>query len=131
VPGEEVTAFLDAYIEAFAACGRGERDPRMLLEYFAAPVLLTTDDISTHLAGEGDILGWAQGQIDGMLAAGFDRIEVRDRAVELPNASTALVRGAFSRCRGDGSVLSNIDCTYVVTRADRIRIAALIVHSPA
>jgi hypothetical protein len=60
--------WLDSYIDAFAACGRGERETPALLEHFAPPVLLSTDDMAVRLTGESDVLGWAQGHIDGMRA---------------------------------------------------------------
>jgi hypothetical protein len=131
VPVQDLNLWLDSYLDAFAACGRGERDPAELLAYFAPPVLLSTDDSSVLLAEENGILGWAQGQIDGMRAADFDRIEVLDRAVEPLNTTTALVRGAFARHRHDGSEIGRLTATYlIVKRADDARIAALMVHSP-
>jgi hypothetical protein len=132
VSDDASNAWLDAYLEAFAACGRGEREPAVLLEHFAPPVLLSTDDVSVRLTDDSDILGWAQGQIDGMRAAGFDRIDVLDRAVEPLNATTALVHGAFARRRRDGSEISRLRATYlVVTTPGGERIAALVVHSAA
>ena len=122
--------WLDAYLETFAACGRGEREPAALLEHFAPPVLLSTDDVSVVLAEESDIVGWAQGQIDGMRAADFDRIDVLERSGESLNATTELVRGSFVRRRRDGSEISRLAATYLaVKRGESPRIAALVVHS--
>jgi hypothetical protein len=124
----DLSGWMDAYLDVFAACGRGEGGLDAVVEYYDPPVLLTTDDVSTRLATEGDVLAWAQGQVDGMMAAGFDRIEVLDLVVEPLNGTTSLVRGRFVRRRRDGSEISRIDATYLVVVGDQgPRIAALAV----
>jgi hypothetical protein len=131
VAGTDLTSWLDGYLDAFAACGRGEREPAALREYFAPPVRLGTDEVSLVLADSDDVLGWARAQVDGMRAAGFDRIEVLDRAIDPLNATTTLVRGSFVRRRRDGSEITRVTATYlVVTGPDGPRFAALVVHSP-
>jgi hypothetical protein len=43
-------AWFNDYLSAFAALGRGELDdPRLLLDYYAVPLLLTTDDAALAL----------------------------------------------------------------------------------
>jgi hypothetical protein len=122
---------MDAYLDAFAACGRGERDTAPLLEYYAPPVLLTSDDVCLLLRDENEFVAWAQNQADSMQAVGFDRIEVLDRAVEPLNRTSALVRGAFVRRRRDSTEISRLTATYVVvSRPGGVRIAALAIHSP-
>jgi hypothetical protein len=39
----DVRRWFDEYLDAFAACGRGERDPPSLLGYYGVPLLVTTD----------------------------------------------------------------------------------------
>jgi hypothetical protein len=39
--------WFDAYLAAFAACGRGESDDvRLLLRYYGVPLVLSTDEHS-------------------------------------------------------------------------------------
>ena len=67
-----------------------------------------------------------------MRLADFDRIDVLDRAVDVLNATTVLMRGTFARRRRDGSEISRLVVTYLVTeRPEGTRIAALMVRNPA
>ena len=129
MPSEDLGQWFDAYIEAFAACGRGERAPESLLDHYDPPLLLTTDDVCVRLPGDGEVLEWIKGQVDGMRAADFSRIEVLDRDIEPLNATTTLIGGSFARRRSDGSEIARLDVTYlVVERSGDPSIAALIVH---
>lgn len=53
----DVEAWFAEYLEASAACGRGERDTASLREYYGVPLLLTTDDGAAPLMREADVLG--------------------------------------------------------------------------
>lgn len=66
-----------------------------------------------------------------MRAADYDHTEVLSSEVTVLNSTSALYRGAFSRQRSDGSEISRLTVTYLVTGgpAGR-RISALAVHSP-
>jgi hypothetical protein len=44
--------FAEEYLDAFAACGRGERDAASLLDYYGVPLLLATDDGFFALTGD-------------------------------------------------------------------------------
>jgi hypothetical protein len=54
------------YVEAFAACGRGESETRALLAYYGVPLLLATDGGFIALTTEDQLVGTMQQQIDGM-----------------------------------------------------------------
>lgn len=65
-----------------------------------------------------------------MRAADYDHSEILDCEVTVLNSTTALYRGAFSRRRSDGTEISRLTATYLVTggAVDR-RVSALAVHS--
>jgi hypothetical protein len=72
-----------------------------------------------------------QAQVDGMRAAGYHRTEILDREITALNSTSALYRGTFSRQRSDGSEISRVTATYLVTDGPPgRRISVLAVHSP-
>jgi hypothetical protein len=132
VDASDVSQWFDEYLEAFAACGRGERDTRSLLAYYGDPLVLTTDDGFFALTGEDQVVAAVAPQIDRMRAADFSRSEILESEVTVVNGTSALYRGTISRRRGDGAELGRLAATYLVTDgpAGR-RITVLAVHSSA
>jgi hypothetical protein len=127
----DVSRWFDEYLDAFAACGRGERDTASLLAYYGVPLLLTTDDGCFALTSDDQVVAAAKQQVDGMRAADYDHSEVLDSKVTILNATSALYRGTFSRQRRDGGEISQLTATYLVTDGPvGRRIAVLAVHSP-
>ena len=127
----EVRAWFGQYLDAFAACGRGEKDTASLLAYYGVPLLLTTDAGFFALMSEDQVVIAVRQQVDGMRAAAYDRSEVLDSEVCILNSTSALYRGTFSRRRSDGSEISRLAATYLVTDGSiGRRISALVVHSP-
>jgi hypothetical protein len=130
VDSSDVSRWFDEYLETFAACGRGEKDTGSLLDYYAVPLLLTTDD-GFFAATSGDqVVAALRQQLDGMRAAGYARTEILDSEVTVLNATSALYRGTFSRQRSDGGEIGRLTGTYLVTdgKTGR-RISVLAVHS--
>jgi hypothetical protein len=131
VDDSEVSRWFGEYLDAFAACGRGERDPASLLAYWGVPLLLTTDDGCLALTSDEQVVAAAKQQVEGMRAADYDHSEVLSLEVTVLNATSALYRGSFSRQRRDGGEISRLTATYLVTDGPvGRRIAALAVHSP-
>jgi hypothetical protein len=124
-------AWLDDYLSAFAALGRGELDdPRLLLDYYAVPLLLTTDDAALALTTEDDVVDAVRRQIAGLRDAGYDRSETIRSELSVLNARTALYAAEFSRRRADGSEIGRLAATYLITIGTRgRRISALIVRT--
>jgi hypothetical protein len=133
VDNSDVSRWFGEYLDAFAACGRGEHDTASLLAYYGVPLLLTTDDGCFALTSDDQVAAAAQQQVDGMRAADYDHGEVLHFEVEVTilNATSALYRGTFSRQRGNGGEISRLTATYLVADGPvGRRIAALAVHSP-
>jgi NTF2-like protein (DUF6841) len=127
----DVSRWFDEYLDAFAACGRGERDPASLLAYDGVPLLLTTDDRCLALTSDDQVVAAMQQQVDGMRAAGYDHSEILDSEVTVLNATSALYRGTISRRRRDGAKISRLTATYLVTDGPvGRRLSVLAVHSP-
>lgn len=127
----DVSRWFGEYLDAFAACGRGERDTASLLAYYGVPLLLTTDDGLFALTSDDQVVAAAQQQVDGMRAADYDHSEVLDSEVTILNSTSALYRGTFSRQRSDGGEISRLTATYLVTDGSiGRRMSALAIHSP-
>jgi hypothetical protein len=79
---------------------------------------------------EERVLAMAQQQVDGMRSAGYDRSEVLTETTTVLNRTCATHRARFARLRADGSDISQLEATYVITdgHAGR-RISAILVHS--
>jgi hypothetical protein len=131
VDRSDVSRWFGEYLDAFAACGRGEKDTASLLAYYGIPLLITTDSGFFALASEDRVVAAVQPQVDGMRAAGYHRSEILGSEVTVLNATSALYRGTFSYHRSDGGQISRLTATYLVTDgAAGRRISVLAVHSP-
>jgi hypothetical protein len=127
----DARAWFDDYLSAFGALGRGELDdPRLLLDYYAVPLLLTTDDAALALTTEDDVVDAVRRQIAGLRDAGYDRSQTIRSELSVLNARTALYAAEFSRRRADGSEIGRLAATYLITVGTRgRRISALIVRT--
>jgi hypothetical protein len=131
VDDNDVSQWFGEYLNAFAACGRGESDTASLLAYYGVPLLLTTDGGFFALTSDDQVVAAVQQQVDGMRAAGYGRSEILGSQVTVLNSTSALYRGTFSRQRSDGGEISRLTATYLVTDGPTgRRISALAVHSP-
>ena len=130
VDSSDVRRWFGEYLDAFAACGRGERDTALLLAYYGVPLLLTTDEGFFALTNNDQVVTVVRQQVDGMRAAAYARSEILGSEVTVLNSTSALYRGTFSRQRSDGGEISRLTATYFVTDAPvGRRISALAVHS--
>jgi hypothetical protein len=131
VDSSDVSRWFGEYLDAFAACGRGESEAGSLLEYYGVPLLLTTDGGFAALTGDDQVVAALQQQIDGMRAAGYARTEILGSEVTVVNSASALYRGTFSRQRSDRGEIGRLTATYLVTDGPvGRRISVLAVHSP-
>jgi uncharacterized NTF2-like protein DUF6841 len=131
VDRSDVSRWFGEYLDAFGACGRGERDAGSLLAYYGVPLLVTTDEGSFALTSGDDVVATLRQQVDGMRAAGYGRTEILGSEVTVLNSTSALYRGTLSRQRSDGGEISRLTATYLITDgAAGRRFAVLAVHSP-
>ena len=131
VGDNDVSRWFERYLDAFAACGRGESDTASLLAYYGVPLLVTTDGGFFALTSDDQVVAVLQQQVDEMRAAGYGRSEILGSEVTVLNATSALYRGTFSRQRSDGEQISRLTATYLVTEGPMgRRISVLAVHSP-
>lgn len=131
VNSDDVIRWFEDYLDAFAACARGESETSALLGYSGLPLLLTTGDGCFALTSGDQVVAALQPQIDGLRAAAYDRTEILDSEVTTLNSRSALYRGTFSRQRSDGGQINRLTATYLLTDggAGR-RISVLAVHGP-
>ena len=131
VDSSGVSRWFGEYLDAFAACGRGEKDTAFLLAYYGVPLLLTTDGGFFALTSDDQVVAAVQQQVDGMRAAGYSRSEMLGSEVTVLNSTSAVYRGTFSRHRSDGAEIGGLTATYLVTDgAVGRRISVLAVHGP-
>jgi len=115
VDSSDVSRWFGEYLDVFAACCRGERDTGALLEYFGVPLLLTTDGGYVALTSEEQVVAGLEPQVGQMRAAGYARSEILGAEVTVLNATSALCQEKISRQRGDGSEISLLVASYLVT----------------
>lgn len=124
-----LTTWYDAYLERFAAAGRGEHDAASVLDCYAVPLLVSNDDVVATLASREEVLAVVEGQLAGMRAEGYARTDLESVEHRVVSRTTAVVEGSFVRVRGDGSEIARHTATYLVTESDgATRIAALCLH---
>jgi hypothetical protein len=130
VDGPDVERWFAEYLAAFEACGRGERETGSLLAYYGVPMLVTTDAGFFALTSAEAVIGAVRQQISGMRDAVYHHTATLDAEVEVLNATSALYRATFSRQRADGSEVSRLTASYLVTDGEPgRRISVLAVHS--
>jgi hypothetical protein len=127
-----VTGWFDLYLTTLAERGRGESDDLIpLLDFYAVPLLVATDDAASLLSDAQDVTAFARQQVAGMRASDYHHTETIDAQVTTLNATSALYRGAFARQRADGSEIGRLGVTYLITDGPAgLRISALAVHTP-
>jgi hypothetical protein len=130
VDRSDVSRWFAEYLDAFAACCRGEQEAATLLDYYGVPWLVSTDAGFFALTSDDAVVSTLKQQVGEMLAAGYQRTEVLSSDVMVFNATSALQRATLSRQRGDGSEISRITASYLVADgpAGR-RICVLALHS--
>jgi hypothetical protein len=131
VDAGHLSAWFEGYLEAYAACGRGESgDLRALLQYYGVPLLLTTDRAALALTTEDDVLDAVGRQVEGLRASAYDRSELLSLDVLEINATTTLHTADVSRRRADGTEIGRVRVTYLITAGPKgRRISALAVHT--
>jgi hypothetical protein len=124
-----VRSWFGEYLDAFAACARGEREIRALLGYYGVPLIVTSDDGVVVVTTDDDVVAAVEGQLDALRAAGFHHSDVLHSDLVPLNATSALYRGTFSRRHRDGGEIQAVTVTYVVTEgAAGLRISVLAAH---
>lgn len=124
-----VQKWFDRYLDVFAAATRGERPMGELLDCYAVPLTLTTDEGALSLTSRDQVTAVIQGQVDGLRGQRYHTSTLLSAAVTELNAASALYRGAFVRCDTDGAELGRIAVTYlVVAGQDGPQIAVLASH---
>ena len=129
----DIASWFQAYLSDFIALGRGDSDDvGRLLAHYGVPLTVSTDAGCSFLASEEHVLAAARQQVTGMRTAGYDRSEQLSAATTVVNETCALHRAAFARVRADGTEISRVLTTYVITDGPGgRRISALLVHSGA
>lgn len=78
---DDVNHWFGEYLDAFAACGRGESETASLLEHYRVPLLITTGDGFYALTPDDQVVAGIQPQVDGMRAASYSHSDIVDSDV--------------------------------------------------
>ena len=126
---DEVRTWFGEYLDAFAACGRGESATSSMLAFYGVPLIITVPDGVFVLMSEDEVVGAIQQQVDGMREADYHHSEILSSDTTVLNATSALYRGEFSRRRRDGHEINRLAVTYLIISgpAGR-RISTMAVH---
>lgn len=112
---EEAERWFGEYLDRFAAVGRGAiEDPSVLLRFYGAPLLVTSDGGAGWFADEEALHALVRGQAEAMRSSGYDASEVLSLDITVLNATSVLVRGSFVRRRADGSEIARLGATYLI-----------------
>jgi hypothetical protein len=128
----DVERWFASYLADFIAPGRGDSDDiRRILAHYGVPMIFQYRRWVPDPHHRGAGLATAKQQIDGMRSAGYDRSDELGAETAILNRSCAVRRGRFARLRADGTEISQLEATYLITEgaADH-RISAIIIHSP-
>jgi hypothetical protein len=124
-----VNRWIDEYLEAFAACTRGDRDMSVLLSRYGVPLIITTDDGVITLMTDDEAAAVMQSLADGLRANGYDHTDVLHSEVSVLNSVSALYRGTLSRRNRDGGEIDCPTITYLLTDdVAGLRIVLLATH---
>ena len=124
-----VRRWFDDYLDVFAAATRGERPMAELLDRYAVPLLLTTDEGAFTLSTRDELAAVIQGQVDGLRAQRYRSTALVSAEVTELNGTSACYRGAFVRHDVDGAELGRVAVTYLlVDGAAGAQIAVLASH---
>jgi hypothetical protein len=90
----------------------------------------STDGGNTVLTDQNKVLAVVQQQVETIRSAGFDRSDVLATETTVLNPFCATHRAVFARRRADGSEITHLEATYLITdQPVGRRITAIIVHS--
>lgn len=109
-----VQRWFDDYLRVFAAAARGERPIEALLDCYAVPLTLTTDEGAVSLSTHDQLAAVIQGQVDGLRAQRYHHTTLSHAEVTVLNGSSALYRGSFVRHDVDGTQLGTVAVTYLL-----------------
>ncbi len=117
------------YLEVFATAVRGEGPISALLDCYAVPLTLTTDEGAISLYTHDQLAAVIQGQVDGLRAQNYHHTTLSHAEVTVLNASSALYRGAFARHDVHGAELGRVAVTYLLVDGPAAaQIAVLAAH---
>ncbi|MBV8347073.1 MAG: hypothetical protein JOZ49_05905 [Mycolicibacterium sp.] len=118
------------YLDTLTASARGDCDSRALLEYYGVPLLITGDDGFVALKSVDDVIGVMRGQVSRLREAEYHHTDVCHAGLEVLNSSSALCRATFAHRCGDGTPISELTATYLLTNGPAgVRISMLAVHA--
>jgi hypothetical protein len=127
----DARAWFAEYVDAFAACGRGESDDlRALLRFYGVPLILTTDGAAMGLTTDDEVIDTLRAQIEGLRSAGYHRSETLAADTATLNGTSILHTVEFSRRRSDEFEIGRLRATYLIADGEEgRRIRALVVHT--
>ncbi len=102
-----------------------------MMGYYGVPLLFTADSGFVTMNTEDQVLAAVRQQVEEMRAAGYDHTEILSSDVTVLNSTSALYQWTVSRRQHDGSEVSRLTFTELLTDSPsgrRISLIALESH---
>jgi hypothetical protein len=123
-----VRAWFARLNDTFGAVVRGEQaEMEPLLDFYAVPVTMTSDDEHQVLVDSASIRGYLNGAVDSLRQADYDRTLINRLDVRLLNARAAIIDVDVSRLSTSGDEVAGFGSFEIASRTDDgWRISAVI-----
>lgn len=115
IDADALTQWFDRYLDTFAACARGDRDITALLDYYAVPLIITTDAGVVAITTHEQAAAVLQGLVGGLQGAAYHHSEVLAAEASVLNTTSGLYRATLSRRDRHGREIDCVTVSYVVT----------------
>jgi glyoxylase-like metal-dependent hydrolase (beta-lactamase superfamily II) len=115
----EVTQwFFDDYLTTWVnvCAGTTERGPEFILDYWSAPLSLSSDEGGRWILDEAGVVALLQQLHERLRAAGYTHTAVLDQNVAVYNANGAAVEAIWSRQRADGTEIERVAIHFELMR---------------
>jgi hypothetical protein len=115
----EVTQwFFDDYLPTWVGVGSGaiHRGPEFILEYWSAPLHISTPASRVWLLDGDAVVGRLEETQSSLRAEGYSYTAVTDRRVTVYHEAGAAIEVIWSRCRADRSEIERLAVHFEVAR---------------
>jgi hypothetical protein len=110
--------FFDEFVPTWVRVGSSAiaRGPEFILDYWDAPLHISTPTSQEWLRDNDAVIGWLEGTHSRLRAQGYSYTAVLDRRVTLYHDAGAAIEVLWSRCRSDHSEIERLAVHFEIAR---------------